>query len=619
MVHTDNLSLVLRDFASTLVTDFPIQGILDHLVQQIVEILPVTGAGVTLISPGAAPRYVAASDEAALRFERLQSALGQGPCLMAYESGEPVAVPALADDSRFAEFGPAAVAAGMSAVFTFPLRHGDGRLGALDLYRDTPGVLAPEEMSAAQTLADVTAAYLLNAQARMRALDISDRFRDSAMHDALTGLPNRSLFLQRLEHAAARARRSHSKSAVLFADIDRFKWVNDTYGHSAGDELLIAVAQRLSALIRPGDTLARLSGDEFVLLCEDLKHETDVEILAARMETAFDAPFVVGNSEISVTASVGIAYAGSGEAVNPDLVMNADIAMYQAKRGGGATHRVIDLRMAKVVHDRNRLEQDLGKALSREQLDLAYQPIVRCADGLVIGVEALLRWTHPDQGPVPALTTVSLAEQNGTIGEIGRWILERSCRDRVQWLADHPDQPLDLAINVSIRQMMGPGFCATIAAVLDTTGMDPTALVVELTEGIFIEDDDRAISVLADLKALGVQLALDDFGTGFCSLAHMRRFLVNTIKIDQGFVADIRSDHTTATIATAVTNLAHDLGMSVTAEGVETVQQHNDVIGIGCELAQGFLYARPMTGAQLSAKLSAGSRLYLPQPSAHSH
>jgi diguanylate cyclase (GGDEF)-like protein len=614
MVREDSLSSVLRDFARTMVTDFPIQNILDHLVERIVEVLSVTGAGVTLISPGMAPQYVAASDDAALHFERLQTQLGQGPCLLAYELGEPVAVPDLATDSRFPEFGSAAVSAGMAAVFTFPLRHGEGRLGALDLYRNTAGELDAQDMAAAQTLADVAAAYLINAQARERALDVSDRFRESALHDALTGLPNRTLLAQRLEHAAERAQRSRGTAAVLFADIDRFKRINDTYGHAVGDELLIAVAQRLSAVVRPGDTLARVSGDEFVFLCEELSHVNDVELLATRIEKAFAIPFVLAGTEVSVTASVGIAYAGLGDAVTNELVTNADIAMYQAKRSGGGVHRVIDLRAAKAAQDRNRLEQDLHHALPRGELDLAYQPIVRTADGLVTGVEALLRWTHPQQGPIPALTTVSIAEQNGLIADIGAWVLHRSCQDRNQWLAEHPGQPLDLSVNISARQLMGPGFCATVAAMLDATGMDPAALALEVTEGIFIEDADRAISVLADLKELGVGLALDDFGTGYCSLAYLRQFLVDMVKIDQGFIANIKSDITAATVVAAVTDLAHLLGMNVTAEGVETEQQQDEVVSIGCEFAQGFLYARPMTAPALSTQLTASPDrlLYLP-------
>jgi diguanylate cyclase (GGDEF)-like protein len=606
VVDEDTLSSVLSEFARTLITDFPIQGILDHLVQRIVDVLAVSAAGVTLISPGSAPYYVAASNADALAFERLQTELGQGPCLVAYAVGDAVAVPDIRAEDRFPEFVAAAAAAGMRAVFAFPLRHGDGRLGALDLYRAAPGDLDPRDMAAAQTLADVAAAYLLNAQARQEAQEISDRFRISALHDALTGLPNRVLLQQRLEHAAQRAHRSHSQAAVLFADIDRFKWVNDTYGHGVGDELLIAVARRLSAVVRPGDTLARVSGDEFVILYEDLAHVDDVLSLATRVDEAFRTPFDLAGTAVGITVSVGIAYSGPGETVTDQLVRHADLAMYQAKRLGGATHHVIDLRGASSAGDRNRLDRDLRSAQAGGHLDLAYQPIVRVADSAVIGVEALLRWTHPVHGPIPALTTVSIAEQNGLIGGIGAWVLERGCEDRGRWLAAHPDQPLDLAVNVSVRQMMSAGFTASVARILDATGMDPAALVLELTEGVFIEDGARAVGVLSDLDGLGVRVALDDFGTGYCSLGYLRRFPVDIIKIDQGFVADIGRDPSGAAIVAAISDLAHALGMSVTAEGVETRQQHDAVTRMGCELAQGFLHGHPVPAADVAARLRAG-------------
>ena len=606
MVDEDTLSSVLSDFARTLITDFPIQGILDHLVERIVDVLAVTGAGVTLISPGRAPHYVAASNADALAFERLQTELGQGPCLVAYETGRAVALPDLALDRRFPEFASAAAAAGLGAVFAFPLRHGAGRLGALDLYRDHPGALDPRDMTAAQTLADVAAAYLLNAQARLEALEISDRFRASALHDALTGLPNRVLLQQRLEHAAQRAHRSHSQAAVLFADLDRFKWVNDTYGHRVGDELLIAVARRLSSVVRPGDTLARVSGDEFVILCEDLAHVSDVISLARRVEESFADPFELSDADVAITVSVGIAYSGPGEAVTDRLLTHADLAMYQAKRLGGATHHVIDLRGANLAGDRNRLDRDLRTALAEGHLDVAYQPIVRTADGRVVGVEALLRWTHPEQGAVPALTTVSIAEQNGLIGDIGAWVLERGCADRGRWAAEHPDQPLDLSVNVSVRQLMGSGFGATVARILETTRMDPTALVLELTEGVFIEEGSRASGVLSELKAMGVRLALDDFGTGYSSLGYLRRFPVDAIKVDQGFVADIGQDPSGTAIVAAVSNLAHGLGLAVTAEGVETQEQHDIIAGIGCDLAQGFLYGHAVSASEVVALVRGG-------------
>jgi diguanylate cyclase (GGDEF)-like protein len=346
VVREETLSSVLSEFARTMITDFPVQGILDQLVGRVVDVLPVTGAGVTLVEADLAPRYVAASDDAALRFEKLQSDLTQGPCILAYHSGEAVLAPELATDTRFPRFGPAAVADGLAAVFTFPLRHGAGRLGALDLYRDRVGTLDSDEIVAAQTLADVAAAYLINAQARDEEQAESARFKRSSLHDPLTGLPNRLLLEQRIEQTALRARRSHTSAAVLFADLDRFKAVNDRYGHRVGDQLLIAVARRLSQMLRPGDTLARVSGDEFVILCEELTNPGMALALATRISTGFMAPFWLDSAEITITASVGIAYAGPGEAISPQLMANADMAMYRAKRSGGATHQMHDLRGA---------------------------------------------------------------------------------------------------------------------------------------------------------------------------------------------------------------------------------------------------------------------------------
>jgi diguanylate cyclase (GGDEF)-like protein len=314
-----------------MVTDFRVQEILDRLVERIVDVLPITSAGVTLIEPGRPPRFVAASNAAALEFEKLQTASRQGPCVLAYHSGEAVSVPSLSADTRFPQFSEAAVAGGLAAVFTFPLNHGSGRLGALDLYRDTVGELDEDDMVAAQTLADVTAAYLINAQAREEDQAASAHFESRALHDALTGLPNRALLDQRLEHAALRARREHTSAAVIFVDLDGFKAVNDSHGHQTGDDLLVAVSYRLGRLMRPGDTLARLSGDEFVVVCEELAHVADADSVALRIRTAFAEPFELGEVTISITASVGIAFAGPGEEVSARMVAEADAAMYKAK------------------------------------------------------------------------------------------------------------------------------------------------------------------------------------------------------------------------------------------------------------------------------------------------
>lgn len=601
----DTLSELLSEFARTLITDFPIQAILDHLVVRIVEVLPITAAGVTLISPGSAPHYVAASDDAALRFERLQTESGQGPCMLAYESGQAVAVPDLAAEDRFPVFVSTALSAGLAAAFTFPLRHGDGRLGALDLYRDTPGPLGQRDMAIAQTLADVTAAYVLNAQAREEARETSDRFRRSSLHDALTGLPNRLLLQQRIELAAQRAERSHTDAAVLFADLDRFKQINDTYGHQVGDDLLVAIAQRLGQLVRPGDTLARVSGDEFVFLCENLRSADDLDALADRIRRALQAPFEVSGLQLSVTASVGMAYAAPGQTVTNQLVIDADIAMYQAKSKGGAAHQFIDLRQARESMDRTSLEQDLRAAFALDDLDVAYQPIVRTSDGFVTGVEALLRWTHPVRGPIASLDMVSIAEDNGFIIEVGAWVLHRGCLDRAQWLREHPHQPLDLAVNVSTLQLLSPHFSATVADTLKDTGMDPGALILEMTEGILIQDAERAVTVLADLKTLGVRLALDDFGTGFSSLNYLRQFPVDILKIDRSFITALSHDSTCEVIVSAICNLAHHLGLTVIAEGIETGGQREDIISLGCDSGQGFLYAAGMHASEIAVLLAA--------------
>lgn len=604
MIKDDSLALVLRDFARTMLTDFDVQRILDVLVERMVTILPVTGAGVTLISADRAPRYVAASDDAALRFEQLQSSLGQGPCLTAYETGEPVALADLTVAERYPDFAPAAVAAGLAAVFTFPLHHGKQRLGALDLYRSSTGELAPWAWDSAQTLADVASAYLLNAEARETAQTTADAFRKSSLHDALTGLPNRLLLQERLEHAAHRASRSHTAAAVLFADLDRFKLVNDTYGHATGDELLQAVAERLTALLRPGDTLARVSGDEFVVLCEDLAAPQDAERLATRMTGAFATPFDLRTATVTMTASVGVAYTGPGEAITGRLMDDADNAMYHAKSLGGATHHIGDVTAASTNAAGLVLERELRTAASRGELDLAYQPIVRTASGVLVGVEALLRWTHPKHGPVPAVSAVAMAERTGSIGEIGTWVLERARRARARWVAEHPDRPLHLSVNVSPHQVLHPTFARSVAATLDTSGMDPTALTLEVTEGIFLSNGDRARRVFDELRALGVRLALDDFGTGFSSLNYLRRFPVDIIKIDQSFINDLGRDPTAATVVTAVIALAHGLGMTVIAEGVQTSRQRDILADLGCVLAQGHLYAAPMTDLDLRGTLA---------------
>ena len=615
----DRLSDVLSEFARTLVTDFPIQGILDHLVRRIVDVLPISAAGVTLISPTTEPRFIAASDESAMQFERLQTELGEGPCLAAYHTGSAISVADLNEDGRFPHFSAQALAQGLVAVFTFPLRDGDRRLGALDLYRTSAGALDDAAMEAAQTLADVTTAYLVNAQTRADLRAASEVARQASLHDGLTGLPNRALLLERLEQAVARSTRSQRCVGVLYVDIDHFKHVNDTFGHHVGDTLLRAVSRRIAALVRPGDTLARLSGDEFVILCEELEADTKAELVASRIVAAFNESFRLSGADLPVTVSVGIALLSTdadnsavrvvsqpspgvrGSAhrrVAERLMREADLAMYQVKKNGGNNHGQVDPSQLTLMAHRVGLGHDLRLALAASELRTEYQPIVS-ATGVVVSAEALLRWPHPSRGLVPPATFIPLAEQSGLIDRLGGYVLSQACGDRAGWPRVDGGE-VSVAINVSPLQLMSADFVDTVKAVLAETETRPGLLTLEMTEGALVEDRERALVVLGSLKRLGVSLALDDFGTGSSSLSHLRDFPVDIIKIDRGFVRDLGAGSASRHIIEAVVTLAHRLGMCVVAEGVETDEQHESLLALGCDHYQGYRFAPALSSQAFS-------------------
>jgi diguanylate cyclase (GGDEF)-like protein len=608
-------SEMLSDFARTILTDFPVEAILGHLVQRIVDVLPISAAGVTLISGGADPFYVAASDASALQFEQLQSELGEGPCLAAYETGDAVSVPDLQSDEQFPVFGPRALEIGLRAVFTFPLREQDKRLGALDLYRDEPGPLDDRAMASAQTLADVASAYILNARSRAELQVAANLHLETSLHDALTGLPNRVLLRDRLDHAMLRARRSRKTLAVLFADLDRFKQVNDHFGHHVGDELLVAVGNRLTGVLRPGDTLARASGDEFVILCEDLADERQADTIATRICAALAEPYTLSRGQVHVTASIGIAFAWPGDTAE-QILHNADVAMYQAKRRGGHDYVVVDLVEQHMIDERTTLEHDLHGASVRGELRLDYQPIVDSADGRPTGVEALLRWDHPQRGVIAPNVLIPLAEQSGLISQVGGWVLEQSCRDRGRWRDELRDPMFRVSVNVSVNQLFARDFYAAVYDVLLETETDPELLTLEVTESVFVADGARALVVLNELRRIGVRLALDDFGTGYSSLSYLRQFPFDIIKIDQTFVADIGLAGSSDAILGAIVTLGHALGITVVAEGVETAKQRQKLVELGCDSCQGYFFARPMSAEKLAGVMTQGGNLGLPMLSA---
>jgi diguanylate cyclase (GGDEF)-like protein len=597
------LTQVLAEFAHTLGSDFSLRTTLDHLVDRIVEALPVTGAGVMLIGAEDELHFVSATNPLVLEIESLQNELCEGPCLHAYQTGESVAIPDLSRDERFPRFSPRAWGRGLAAVFTFPLTLDGARLGALDLYRDVPGSLDPSEMAAAQTLADVAAAYLFNARAREDAKQQTRQLHYLTQHDALTGLPNRSFFEDLLRKAVDRAKGTGAMAAVLFVDLDGFKTINDRFGHHIGDELLMAVASRLGSVIGREDSLSRLSGDEFVIVRGQLESRLAGELMAEQIEAALDPPFELDGYVLHITASVGLAFTGHGEDSPSRLVRDADFAMYLAKRAGGGQYRVMDDGIS-AADSGGGLQRRIQSALERQEFQLAYQPIVEVRSGQLHGVEALLRWKDPSRGWVMPEAIVPIAERTGLIEPLGAWALAQACRDLHAWRAMFGPQVVPhVAVNVSAHQVMGPSFPKTVADVLVGSAIEASALHLEVTETVFLIDAPRAQAVLGELKDLGVGLALDDFGTGYSSLGYLKRFPFDVVKIDRGFIADMTTDFATRAIVSAVIDLAHALDLSVVAEGVETESQLQQVIQLGADRAQGHYFSPPLLSGDLNAEI----------------
>ena len=439
--------------------------------------------------------------------------------------------------------------------------------------------------------------------------DISERksaeleLAHRALHDGLTGLPNRTLFLDRLGQALRRARRRDRGVAVVFLDLDRFKLVNDSLGHKAGDRLLVDVAMRLSSALRPSDTLARFGGDELTLLCEDIGDVEHARAIAQRLLETFAEPFLVQDGEAFLQASVGIALSRDGFEAPEDLIRDADAAMYRAKaRGQGV--ELFDEAMRQDVRDRLALEAALRRGIGRGELRLHCQPLVSLADARIEGFEALVRWEHPERGLVPPGSFIPLAEETGLIVPIGAWVLNEACATLRRIIDETGMASLQVSVNVSPRQLQQPDFVAQVRAALEDNGLEPSCLVVEITESAIMEAG--AAAILRALKDIGVRLAMDDFGTGYSSLAHLRRFPLDVIKVDRSFVAAL-GDGQGSSIAGAIVSLAHALGLRTVAEGIEDDEQRRAVLALGCDVGQGFHFARPMPADDLTRLLAASN------------
>jgi diguanylate cyclase (GGDEF)-like protein/PAS domain S-box-containing protein len=485
-----------------------------------------------------------------------------------------------------------------SQAFEFRVRHSDGRM------------LQTEWL--VTNLLDNTA--VAGIVVNLRDITERKRFEEQltfqAFHDPVTNLPNRALFHDRVGHALSRRRTNRDPIDVLFLDLDDFKAVNDTVGHASGDRVLQIVASRLRSALRVGDTVARLGGDEFAILLEDIAHETTVTQIVESLLDVIRAPLIIDDREVSVQCSIGIAGAESisdtEEAVTADeLLRDADVAMYQAKAARGNTYRHFKPAMQDAIVEQLALRADLKAAIAAEELTLAYQPIFDLRTGEISGYEALLRWAHAERGTVPPSTFIPVAEDSGLIIPLGRWVLNRACKDAVALQhAEAYEQQRFVAVNISARQLQRMEIIEEVRAALRSSGLKPGRLVLEITESVMIDDVELVIERLGALRELGVRMAVDDFGTGQSSLSYIRRLPIDLIKIDKRFIDSVDADDTDGKLTAAIIGLARLLHLDCVAEGVERPAQRERLKELGCEYAQGFLLARPMTPAALSELLS---------------
>ena len=432
-------------------------------------------------------------------------------------------------------------------------------------------------------------------QAEKALRDYAERLRYNAFHDALTGLPNRALFMDRLEHALEQGKRYQDHLfAVLFLDLDRFKVVNDSLGHILGDQLLIAIARRLEACLRPTDTIARLGGDEFTILLEGLSDISDTIRIAERIQAELTLPFNLGGQEVFTTASIGIALSATGYSQAEDLLRDADIAMYRAKVFG-ARYEIFNTTMHARAVARLQMETDLRRAIERQEFLIFYQPLVSLETGKITGFEALIRWQHPQRGLLSPAKFVPVAEETGLLSRIDQWVMGEACRQAQHWSEQiKSDSPLSISVNISNKQFTQPNLIEQISQILQETSLEATCLKLEITENVIMENAQSAIAKLEQIKALGIKLAIDDFGTGYSSLGRLHNFPIDELKIDRSFVSKIGADEGNLEITETIVTLAQKLGMDVTAEGIETAEQLAQLRKLKCAYGQGYFFSRPL-------------------------
>jgi predicted signal transduction protein with EAL and GGDEF domain len=538
--------------------------------------------------------------------ETMRFPLGVGLPGRVGANGKPAWVMDVTADTNFPR-APAAQQAGLKAAFCFPVLIADEVVAVLEFFF---GEMLPPDENLLRLMAQI-GTQLGRVLERQRA---RDDLQHNALHDGLTQLANRALFLEHLQNALHRAQRhKHYGFAVLFIDLDRFKTINDSLGHLAGDQLIITVAERLNNSLRnvdlisleregslpsrdgENDLVARLGGDEFTILLDNIRDASDAIKVVERLQHELTQPILIGEHEIFSSASIGIALSSSGYQNVNDILRDADTAMYRAKAEGRDRWELFDLQMRDRAMTALQLEADLHHAVERSEFSLRYQPIVRATDGRIQGFEALIRWQHPQRGWISPAEFIPVAEEIGLITKIGRWVLAEACRQCAQWQRDFPSQPpLTISVNLSALQLAQPDLLSQISKVLQTSGLAPGSLKLEITESAVMRDPERANSLLLELKKLGVQLSLDDFGTGYSSLSQLRRLPLDTLKVDRSFVSDMDSDNDKLRITKLIVEMAQLLGMNVVAEGAETEREVSELQNMGCEYVQGYYFYTPL-------------------------
>ncbi|HEY7618126.1 MAG TPA: EAL domain-containing protein [Solirubrobacteraceae bacterium] len=506
---------------------------------------------------------------------------------------EPIIVWEWASERRFSV--PSLRDRGIRATSAAAIRGRSGAFGIIAVHSATVGAFSGEEGQWLQSIADLLASAL--DRERSEAV-----MRHQSLHDALTGLPNRALLFDRVEHAFSRAERFSLGVAVLLLDLDGFKTVNDSLGHQAGDELLVEVGHRLQDVVRTSDTVARLGGDEFVVLAEVESDDEAFEI-ADRIAQVWEHPFAVASGEVFCSASVGIAV--GREAQSPaKMLREADAAMYRAKERGRGRAEIFDEEMRRDAFERLRTESDLRRALERDEFHVLYQPIFDTVTLRPMGVEALVRWQHPTRGIVGPVEFIPLAEETGLIAPLGKWVLEHAVGEVADWRQRFPEVPLRVAVNVSGQQLARPEFLHEVRAALAASGLPPESLGLEITESILIKESGSPRTTLEALRAMGVKVLIDDFGTGYSSLARLKRFPLDVIKVDRSFVDGVGAEDEDTAIVAAIVDIARSLGLQVIAEGVEGEVQLQRLRELGCHGAQGYLFSGPLPGDAFAAFLA---------------